>query len=121
MQVGVGLFWDGLAVHFSGISSVRQALAGLCFITTSTCDIMKSSVNASKLCSVSSEQKRFVGVIALYSILSIIRARIIRFPDYPCSLWTRKKIKEKYFHAYHACKIDVDIRSRDSFRETSEP
>ncbi|GBN67762.1 hypothetical protein AVEN_100160-1 [Araneus ventricosus] len=50
-----------------------------------------------------------------------IRARIIRFEDYRAHSGHRKKLKEKHFQAYHACKIDVDVRSRDSFRETSEP
>lgn len=37
-----------------------------------------------------------------------MHARIIQFVDYLCSFRT-KKIKQKHFQAYQACKINIDV------------
>ncbi|GBM62855.1 hypothetical protein AVEN_35159-1 [Araneus ventricosus] len=60
--------------------------------------------------------KRPNTVYSLLSVRELSGLRIIRAHS-----GLTKKFKEKHFHAYHACKIDVDVRSRDSFLEISEP
>ncbi|GBM21696.1 hypothetical protein AVEN_248517-1 [Araneus ventricosus] len=51
----------------------------------------------------------------VYSPLSVLGLSGLRITRSHSGL--AKKFKEKHFHTYHACKIDVDVRSRDSFRE----